>query len=398
MDKSFLIPNHDLAELKLSLLKEHFDFQEFYKKLGNNPYQTCPELRKPEEKDNEKYRSRIVFLDATGNQFFGGYAKKFSHFGVYDKFFPIVQESGKVLTDDILTLLNPQKNISDSPHTELIKMLPFLFYSSGIEQYDLGLHDGPYYDQYGNKFLQYNTLINLYPWERFIKIDLRVKKSQLVDEFKKQIDKFYKLQEAAIEVESRLRKEHADYTIESAYEWKPDKSRDRIEESWNQLEVWKLRNQGVSFPEIASRLSLADKNHVGDRAKQMYYAIYEKITGVKYNKDIWIQFVEKTLKKTLFNKNGQMTEDKDIWKKYLSLKETKQHDLTTGNDDLYDMTKTNDELRQFQIIHDIEVTCERCQDTKCCAEMKEAFRENDFTIWTDPCDKIRELLYSYRIK
>jgi len=419
MDKNFLIPDHDLATLKLSLLKEHFDFQEFYKKLDNDPYSICPELRKPEEKNDQDYQFRIDLLDATGVQFFGGYAKKLSHLGVYDKFFPMVQKNGEISTYDILSLLNPQKDISDVSCPELSRMLPFLFYSSGVELYELGSHSGPFYDQYGNRFSKKNITINLYSWEKLIKIDLRIKKSRLIEELKRQIDKFYKLQEAAIGVESCLRKEDADHAIESAYQWKPDKSRDRIKESWKQLEVWKLRNQGISFPEIASRLGLADKNHIGDRTKQMYYAIYEKITGAKYNKDIWIQLLEKTLKKTLFNENGQITEDTNIWDRYLTSEETKQQELIIGkrregdtnftdsdDGDLYDMTKKNfvnqeqgnSMLRLVTIIHDINASCEGCQDTRCCAEMKEAFQENDFDKWKDPCDKIRKLLYSYRIK
>jgi hypothetical protein len=33
-----LIPDFNLAELKLSFLKENFEFQEFYEKLENDPY------------------------------------------------------------------------------------------------------------------------------------------------------------------------------------------------------------------------------------------------------------------------------------------------------------------------------------------------------------------------
>ena len=94
--KNPLIPDYELAELKLSFLKENFEFQDFYENLKNDPYTTCPELRKPEENIYEEYRFRIDYFEATGNQFFGGYSKAFSHLGLNDKFFPLVQESVKI--------------------------------------------------------------------------------------------------------------------------------------------------------------------------------------------------------------------------------------------------------------------------------------------------------------
>jgi hypothetical protein len=294
----FTIPDLELAKLKLALLKENFYFQEFYEKLKSAPYSTCPELRRSEEKNYEEYRSRVFYLEAVGGykgnqkdapklEIFGGYATYFSHLGVYNKFFiavgdpysiypelreKIKQESAKISIDDILLLLDPQRDVSEVSSSALMVMLPFLFYSVGVKQLSLGPHNGPRSDEYGNRFWLYKMPISLYSWEKIIKIDLRKKKNQLVGEFKTILHKNYKLQKAAIDVESRLREEDADYTLETAYEWDLDASRNRIKKGWEQLEVWKLRKQRKSFQRISLEMGQSE-----DLTRKRFYRAFELI-------------------------------------------------------------------------------------------------------------------------
>jgi hypothetical protein len=383
-----LTPDFKLAELKLALLKENFEFQEFYEKLKNDPYTVCPELRKPEENDYDKYRHRIAFLDATGNQFFGGYAKEFSHLGLYNKFFPMVQESVKISTDDILSLLNPQKDVSDVSSPELKKMLPLLFYSSGVTQYDFGLARKKFVDKDGGRYWQYKTLIDLYPWERIVKINLRKKKDQLINEFEKFLDKNYKLQKAAISVESGLRKEGADYTLETAYEWDLDASRNRIKKGWEQLEVWKLRKQRKSFQRISLEMGQSE-----DLTRKRFYRAFELILGEKYDKGFWKRLVHERFERMA--KEADKDFNKNIWDNVADLEDIKQQHKIIKKDSINKWSSDEVEgdplYTMSLLLDDIEKICTKCTDTDCYNQFKEAIKNDKWEIW-DACPDIYELL------
>ena len=387
-----LTPDFKLAELKLALLKENFEFQEFYEKLKNDPYTVCPELRKPEENDYDKYRHRIALLDATGNQFFGGYAKEFSHLGLYNKFFPMVQESVKISTNDILSLLNPQKDVSDVSSLELIKMLPFLFYSSGVTQYNFGLARKEVVDKDGNRYWQYTTPINLYPWERLIKIDLRAKKSQLVHEFKMILDKNYKLQKAAKKVESRLRKEGADYTLETAYEWKPDNSRERSE-AWKQLKIWNLRKQ-LGIKDIAIKMKMSKES-----AMKSFYKAYERTQGKKYDKNLWKKIITKAYEHKILDPKKRY--DKKTWDKLLKLNETTMTEKQIGEEVIngepidpvvnWKSENAKETIELWELVESIAMTCQKCQVVDCRENMLEGLNSHNYENLT-ACPKIYKLL------
>jgi hypothetical protein len=131
IENSFTAQDQDHAELKLAFLKENKEFKKFYHELKQDFYSICPELRRPDEKF-KKYQSRIHLIKVKGIKFFGGLAEKF---GIYDQFFLTVQQSKDISTNDLLDLLNPQKDISSVKSSKLVKMLPNLFLSEGITEY-----------------------------------------------------------------------------------------------------------------------------------------------------------------------------------------------------------------------------------------------------------------------
>ncbi len=410
----FTIPDLELVKLKLALLKENFKFQEFYEKLKSDPYSTCPELRRPEEKNYEEYRSRVFYFEAVGGykgdqkdaptlEIFGGYAKHFSHLGVHNKFFiavgdpysiypelrkKIKQESAKISIDDILLLLDPQRDVSEVSSSALMEMLPFLFYSVGVKQLSLGPHNGPRLDEYGKRFWLYKMPISLYSWERLIKIDLRVKKSQLIEEFKKILDKNYKSQEAAIEVESRLRKEGADYTLETAYEWDPDLSRNRIKEGWEQLEVWKLRKQRKSFQRISLEMGQSE-----DVTKKRFYRAFELILGEKYDKSFWKGLIHERLERMARETDKNFK--KNIWDDVAALEEIKQQHKILKKESINkwssDEVESDPLYTMNLLLDDIEKICSKCTDTDCYNQFKEAIKNDKWEIW-DACPDIYELL------
>ena len=289
MNSDHIIPEfkpeeHELAELRLAILKENFKYREFYEKLKETPHSMCPELRNPNESDYQEYQHRVTLLKIRGTPFFGGYAKIF---GVYDDFFPEVQKYADISTKDILSLLDPQKDIINVSRLRLIEMLPLLFTSRCV--YEFGKADYSTTGSHDIKYRRYNLPmeIDLNPYEKLLKIDLRKKKKQLVSEFKNFVDYELTLQKAAIELEGALREEESNYSLETAYEWEPYNSRDR-KEAWVQLKVWKLRRQRKAFPEIAKGLGLTE-----DTARKCFYRAYNLTQGRPYDpetlrKEIWV--------------------------------------------------------------------------------------------------------------
>jgi len=144
MPKSFTPEEIEVAKLRLAFLKENVDFAKFYKELAKDPYELCPELRKPEE-DFDEYRHKIHKLKIYGTPFFGGYANQF---GINDKFFyelqllPALKElplnstenTPPVSTEDVLNLLNPEADFDKVSCPELIEMLPLMFHTAGVNE------------------------------------------------------------------------------------------------------------------------------------------------------------------------------------------------------------------------------------------------------------------------
>ena len=247
--KKFKDDKRASAELRLALLKENFQFKGFYEKLKADPYSICPELRKPEE-SYEEYSSRTHLMQVKGKPFFGGYAEVF---GVNDKFFLVVQEVAIIPTEEFLILLDPNKEINTVSSSELVQMLPLLFFSSGLS----------------TPFQSTAVKSELQPYEKLITIDLRKRKTQLIEELTDFIDEQLNIHNAGVRL-----------NLDSAIIWKPPENNRERKEAWGQLEVWKLRKQRKNFRWISRELRISE-----DLAKKRFYRAYELVQRESYDPD-----------------------------------------------------------------------------------------------------------------
>ncbi len=227
----------ETAKLKLAFLKENPSFIRFFEKLKSNPTEICPELRKEGENCDE-YSARIHFMEIQEIPFFGGSSGAFYPFEINERFFIESTQNEAISTNDILFLLDPEQNIEHLDNPNLIQILPLLFRTLAVTEFSrsYGLSEGedgnPVYRRYEPRIE-----LSLKPNERLIKIDLTKKKAQMLDEIGKFIDEELGIQKAAITIEDSIRKNHGiENTLKSAFDWKPDFSRDR-KEGWEQLDV-----------------------------------------------------------------------------------------------------------------------------------------------------------------
>lgn len=391
MPKSFTPEEVEVAKLRLAFLKENAYFAKFYKKLAKDPYELCPELRESKE-DFDKYRHKIHILEINGTSFFGGYAQKF---GINDKFLyelqslPTVEELPLVLTEDILILLNPETDFDKVSCPGLIEMLPLMFRTPGVIEY--GRAHGLVSNSEGElTYRRYRPSIdiNLMPYERLLKIDLRKKKEQIITEFKDFIDTEILKQGQGLKL-----------GLETAFEWSPDITRNRIKERWKQLGVWKMRKDVKNFSEIAFKTKVSE-----DTAKKQFYRAFELITGGKYNKDTWRTLVCEKLEQRIRSRPSDV--DGKTYKKFLDLKDVKQQHQTftkavkkkdSNNKELdflncYRSQNNNYEYNMFLLVEDIKKMCKKCPDRNCYEALISNLNKNDLDSWKPDCPRLYKFL------
>ena len=222
--------NIEQAKLKLALLKENFEYREWFDHFL-------------EWQAGEGWKKEA----------WPGYM--FKRFGLVGLRFFLGHPNRK----DVMDLINPRKDMIESPH------LTRLFYDHAVTLIEVGNEDH-HEGGWGQPIRVVNER-GLKPGERLFKIDLKKKKSQIMKEVSEYLDRAY------------MRR-----TSES--DWTPDNSRDR-EEAWQHLAVWKLRRQRKSFSEIAT-----DRNITKDAAKKSFYRAFELICGnrfdpVLFKRDYW---------------------------------------------------------------------------------------------------------------
>ena len=220
----------DLARLKLALLKENFEYREFFPKFADNPF-PFP-------------------------------AGVFEKFGLPGMRFCI----GAPWYKDTLNLIDPLKDVKLDPKREK-SLLSRLFYSHGIMQIEFNKQVE------GVASTTKSSLDHrgIKPHERALLVDLRKKKKQLLREFSEFIDSVYRYKNY-----STIKK---DSDFEFYKQLKPDISRFR-KEAWTHLEVWKLRIKRMRFSEIAKKLNLTE-----DNAKKSFYRGYELTQGRPFDPD-----------------------------------------------------------------------------------------------------------------
>jgi antitoxin component YwqK of YwqJK toxin-antitoxin module len=221
----------------------------------------------------------------------------------------------------------------------------------------------------------------LEPYERLIKIDLRKRKSELLNEFQNYIEHEIGIQEAA--------KQFWPKDLQLSYLlWEPENERQR-KEAWIQLEVWKLRKQYKCYPEIAMILKLKKNT-----AKKSFYKAYERIYGKPYSnstfKDIVRQQLDQQIK-TEPNKDKKI----NLFEARLELDEKKQSEKIMDFDS---DIKTND-TAAFEtdpnvrfLFRDIEREyCRNCPDIECQKIFYNVCKGENPEAW-NPCPKVIEFI------
>jgi hypothetical protein len=290
----------NMAKLKLAIVKRNFNFIDFYEKLSKDPYSIISEFQSQAE-PRDAYLKRLGELYGQEGPFFGG---RHEEFGFFEYFIAYAQEYWSIPTSEILSLLNPQKNLGNL-NPVFGRGLPLLFYSPEIEEF--GLAYGMVVDMLGGKlcYRRYKPEIWGYVerYERILKIDLREKSTQLVQELKAFLEyereylkagkKFEPLMEKEFEIDkNKVDSKFFDYDIDDIRQRK---------ETWKQLLVWDLRRKKeivrtrgtgsvftirTTFGRISNMLKIPE-----DLVKKRFYRAYEITQGRKYdiekNRELW---------------------------------------------------------------------------------------------------------------
>lgn len=236
--------NFETSKLKLALLKENFEYRDFFIEFLKSD--------KKHREDNDGIWP----------------VKDFKRFGLVGLRFFMGDSTWKY--DEMIDLINPQKDVRTLSDKSIANILPQLFYDHAIEQIEIGKlsHiEGGYHRSIG--------IVNqegLKPWERLYKVDLRKKKTQIIKEFKGYLDRTYLINPEILT-------------------WFPNNKRER-KETWVHLKVWQLRRERKTFLEISKALKITQ-----EVAKKSFYRAYELTQRRKYypeafRKEIW--YVKKT--------------------------------------------------------------------------------------------------------
>jgi hypothetical protein len=306
-----VMDNLEKAKLKLALLKENFEFQEFYKLLKSDSFEICPELRRPNEPFDD-FIKRLFEVERGKLFCFGNAANKFFHLNV-NEYFILQALKEKITLKEIIEFLDPEFNPPEDMPEKMKKLLINLFEGRGVQKLNMIEGSIQWDFHVPDRDVKYKRLA---PYERIIKIDLRKRKSQLEKEFKKIVEheintrdemrdnspklfdfmRKYGLSDdfnwlaffnKFIKAEVKTQKEGGSkpsglYFFKGNYVlWDFDSSSIR-KETWQQLKIWKMRKgrPKKTFREIARDLDISE-----DLAKKSFYNVWEKIFGTSYDKE-----------------------------------------------------------------------------------------------------------------
>lgn len=258
------------AQLKLDFLKENFDYLDFFEKFKNDPKDYLAISKIPEKDYSSKKRSLPLFSRAAidTKRYLGDY---FNEFGLNPQIEIILWFLGWPFTD-FLALFDP--NISDTTNKDLINALPIIFSSSGISRGTLPGYPSHYAYDSSDLLPEANVVSRLLkPYEHILVVDMRKRKSQLVEEFKQYIENEYKIKS---ETAYPLFKSGKTYLL-----WEPVNERIR-EEAKIQLQIWKLRKEKYGYAEIGKKLSMDT-----DAARKAFYKAFERSQRKLFNIQVY---------------------------------------------------------------------------------------------------------------
>jgi len=268
------------ASLQLAYLKENFKYQEAFKKFKG----FFQDRNTPRENGQENPCSFFEFVRCLSSLY---------RFGISPKSVGLLY----LATDhDLLKLLDPACEL-DTPDKYVRACLSVMFEPVGITQIYPPFTDQEHVVGCESQAIQDIEDLKLKPFERLLKVDLRVKSSQL----SKQFNGFLRITSVHHKVVRKvgwikafksLRQWVSREAFESHSHWNIDNSRER-EEAWQQLKIWKLKKNHKSFTEIAKELNITP-----DTAKHAFYKAYERSQNKKHDPDIIREKFSKVRKET----------------------------------------------------------------------------------------------------
>jgi len=248
----------DEALLKLSLLKERFEYRDAFKEfraLFNDKKQALTEQSLCERNMKEH-----AFYARFGIKHFSFLALVLAH---------------KYKFKQILDMLDPSIGIDEVNQQLLVDLLPKLFYDRAVTVVEpLGGRD---YNHPGPR-ARYRNFPDLAPHERLFRVDMSKPREQILRELTANVDAIFADKDWHERAFScGLREEDCnDYQT-----WEADRTRKR-KEAWKQLNIWRERRKRRPMGDIADRLGMTE-----DACRKAYYRAYELTQGRPYHyKDV----------------------------------------------------------------------------------------------------------------
>ena len=250
----------DAAKLRLAFIKENPTFRNFYERLSKEPYSTCPEIRRPDD----SYGSYIFRVDLTTieGRLLGGIANELN---LNPNFIVETQAPPLSISPDILIeAFNLKEDIRDD--NPLIPVLYRMFYISPVMEIE---------PRSIPRHMSKNEMI--------LVVDLKGNRTDILNEVDRAIKRRLDGQNTLVKLADRIQQDPLEDPIfDPDALWEPDVSRQRIEEGWEQLKIWKLRKKRYSFQYISDEVGIST-----DLAKKRYYRAYEKVMLQPYDPEIY---------------------------------------------------------------------------------------------------------------
>jgi hypothetical protein len=280
--------DYELACLKLEILKENFEYREFYHYFKNAPELFLSMSQIPECDNPPKRSPTPLFTPATTQLKSTDLQYHFERFNLNHNVQIILWYLNWPLSE-LVALFDPANELDSVGNDDLKAALPLFFSPPGIKHYMPGQVHRFFYDPpkpFSDKISQWTRLE---PYQHLFVVDLRKAKEQLKLEFAKLLN-LERLRHSLYFQKQPI------YEFDETYtKWEPD-GRERLEAK-QQLQVWKLRRLRNGFKQIAEKLELSE-----DTAKKNFYRAYELIQGKKYEpeklkREVWEHKI-KDLKRT----------------------------------------------------------------------------------------------------
>jgi hypothetical protein len=265
-------------------------------------------------------------------------------------------------------LFDPETNLEEAKNQDLVNALPMFFSPRGIRKPLAGYEQCYFYDRSKIDLSANTNWQKLQPYEHIFIVDLRKGKGQLKREFEKLVNRERNLHEEYSQTKST-------FTFAKTFqEWRPE-GRER-KEAWRHLKIWKLRNKGRSFKEIALEMKTAE-----DLIKKSFYRAFALTQFKKYNQSIWKTLISEKLERIA---TDPKTKDKETaFKKLLDYETKSAEGMQVEQIEAFE---ADDSQRQIKLIlDDIDKLCKKCTDSECYKRFCQAMENYNLESWQPDC-------------